>query len=465
MVNKTSIKNSLNTNLSITNKEKKLLIILLLIIFLWVINKFVLTTQADEIEEIKQRKIDYEAELNKIEDILMKEDEVNKQYDILMKQMDDLQAKYFSNIDQPSIMHVLNELIDETNLDISNLSFAGPNLAELRDNNTTEYLTVTMPYNGSYTDLISFLTNIHNSSRKLLIRSFSLSKNEEDILNGQIEIDIYSFNEEYESYDYQVEPQITAKENPFEVFDGYVEKKNETDDENKYAYNSNSLNQTNKKTVLEDFERKDVYFMPSSPSVTGRLSQLSNSKHGEFSLRMEYFISTYEKEERAYVALDEKNIDIKYPPPSTGLWIHSYSYSPVTIGLRFKNQEGEKIDVKLTEGVNWIGWKYLEATPPQDVSLYPLKLDRIYVQLAANRDEYGVFLFDNLDITNPMSDNGNLEEQEKNNYYLYVVQSGDTIESISESMYGTESRIEDIISENGLESISLEIGQVLVIKK
>src|SRR5690606_20168285 len=115
-----------------------------------------------------------------------------------------------------------------------------------------------------------------------------------------------------------------------------------------------------------------------------------------------------------------------------------------------------------SKGINWTGWEFIEAMPPQDIKLYPLKLDRIYLELASNRDDYGVILFDNIEAGYPLKDNS--EQEQGKSYTFYLVQYGDTLESISEKVYGTKSKYREIMKVNGLDKNSkLEVGQILVI--
>ena len=126
--------------------------------------------------------------------------------------------------------------------------------------------------------------------------------------------------------------------------------------------------------------------MPSHVDIGGRISKSSNSKEGKYSLRLEYNILGLEKENRAFVDLTDENIKIDYPPDSVGMWVYSYGYSPVTVGIRFSTQDGEKIYTNISNGIGWTGWKYVEAKPPSDLKVYPLKIDRIYVELNENKN-------------------------------------------------------------------------------
>ncbi len=111
------------------------------------------------------------------------------------------------------------------------------------------------------------------------------------------------------------------------------------------------------------------------------MSKSNNSKSNKHSLRLEYNILALEEENRAYIDLTDKNIILKYPPTSIGMWVYSYSYSPSILGgYVLKEQNGQElIEVELSKGIDWVGWKYIEASPPEDIFLYPLQLEKKYM--------------------------------------------------------------------------------------
>lgn len=458
MTTKSFTKNSIN----LSRKEKFLIILLIVVVFFWLFNKFVLTAQSAKLNDLKQERISHEEEIIKVNSILGREKQINEKWSELNHNINHITSKYFSDIEQPKILELLNGIIDDGALEIKSMQFNGPDYATLGEVNA-KYLGVSIPFEGSYFDLSKFLSQLRKSPKKLLTTNLYLSKVEGDKLSGQMNLSIYSHDELMAGYvDHAYKPEVRSviKENPFKPFEGYIDEA-----EANYDDPGTSIDvATEKVTVLENFEGEEIYFMPTSPNVTGKVSRFNSSKHGKYSLRTEYFISTENKEERAYVLLDDKDIILKYPPSSIGLWAHSYGYSPVILGFRFQDQEGNKIDLELSRGVNWMGWEFIEASPPQDIKLYPLKLDRIYLELGANKDDYGVMLFDNIETFYPLNENE--VDDTKNAYLFYVVEHGDTLETISEKFYGIKSKYSTIMKQNGLNKNSiLETGQILVIPK
>lgn len=445
-------------SLRLTKKEKYLLIILALVIVFWLFNKLALEPQTEVLADLYIEKDLNNEELSKIEEILSRGEEIEKEWVKLNNGFNNIKKKYISSINQPEIMDMINNIIDNNKILIPSINFNEPDYADL-NGIETKYLSIYMPFEGKFNDLEKFLEDIRNAPKKILIDQLALSNSEDGILTGDITLKVYSYETLLDvttDSQYVAEVQKVIKEDPFVPYDDYIVEMEEN------SSNENIEIELNNRIVIEDFEGDEIYFMPTSLDVTGKVSKFNESKFGKYSLRMEYFLYTEDKEERAYVVLDDKNLLLNYPPSSIGVWAHSYSYSPVKIGFRYIDQEGNKIYQELSRGVNWVGWNYIGATPPQDIELYPLKLDRIYLELAENREDYGVILFDNIEVDYPNIED--VEELDNEKYSFYIVQYGDTFESISEKFYGNSAQYKFIMNKNGFSSNDeLELGQILVI--
>lgn len=447
--------------INMSKKEKSLLLLLLMVVLIFVFYKFLLTPQQKNLLQIEDEKIKDLDKFSQINTVLAKEAPLNKQLAELSSEYQRLNKKYYSGINQPEIMHELNKIIYESNLIIPNISFSNPQIIKI-EGVEVDSLSVSLPYKGTYKDLNGFLMKLKDNPKKLLVSQLSMAKDVGDLLSGQISLEVFSNGSQSGAkdafyYNNAYEPIIT--DNPFESFGSFIEEDYIYDDYDDFD------KETDKRIVIDDLETGKVFFMGTSSDVTGDLSRINLAKNGKTSLRLEYFISTNFKEERAYVVLDDRDINIKYPPDSIGVWAFSYGYSPVTIGMRFQDLDGRKIDMELAKGISWTGWEYISASPPRDINIYPLKLDRIYLQLEPNRNEFGVILFDGIEAAHAQKEEDD-EGKELPNFEFYLVKPGDTLKSISKNFYGNESQYKKIASNNGLDANrDLEIGTVLVIEK
>ena len=409
------------------------------------------------IEDEKEKGFD---KYTKVSSVLAREQSVNKEYKEINDEYRLLSGKYYSGINQPDIMYELNKIIYDSNLIIPNISFSNPEKLKLEDREV-DSIAISLPFQGTYKDLNGFLAKLKDNPKKLMVSQLSISKDFEDMLDGQITLTAFSDGDSSDSagtFYYNNENEPVHNDNPFASFLG--------EDEYYDVSEVEEDSDIEKRTVIDDLETGKVFFMGTSSDVTGNVSKINIAKNGKTSIRFEYFISTNFKEERAFVILDDRDINFKYPPDSLGLWVYSYGYSPVTVGLRFQDLDGKRYEIDLVRGIDWLGWKYISSSPNRDIKIYPLKLDRIYVKLEPNRDEFGVVLFDGIEATYPKKDGNEEEEEQVPNYELYMVRPGDTLKSISKNFYGSETKYKKIAENNGLDvNRELSIGTVLVIEK
>lgn len=441
--------------LNISRKEKSLLLLLFSVIILWLFYKFVMTPQEAAIKQLQQDKAMFEKEKVRIHEVLAKEKMINSELEAVRKEYQQAAQKFYYGSDQPELMHMLNGIVDSSKLEIPSMNFEKPEKAEL-EGIDAELSGAAIAYRGSFSDLENLLSVLRHSPKRLLIEQLSLDRKDKNTLDGQLTLNAIGYKgiqDGKDGYFYSNGYSAAGKSDPFEAFKGYVEVAEGTGDGTKEE----------KRALLSDLESDAIYYMSAGAGVTGKVERIKGGKYGKTSIRTEYYISTGYQPERAYVVLDDQGISMKYPAPTVGVWAYSYGYSPATLGMRFQTLDGEKIDIKLSEGINWIGWKYISAAPPQDVKLYPIKLDRLYMELGPNKDDYGVLLFDRLEASYPDSGEGEVTPE---SFDFYVVQPGDTLMEISERFYGTKYQYTRIMKDNGLASDEqLEAGQVLVIRK
>mgnify|MGYP001191836108 CR=1 FL=1 len=468
---------------TLTKNEQILLTILIIMIIFILTFRFVLTPQASKLEELEEQKLAYEEEIAQINDLLKSERNIDREWMELHNEEAIIRNKYFSTIDQPEIINLLNDMLDDGEINILDIHFDRPSEEQIEDL-VVKNINVNIPYEGDFENIISLIDGINFSPKKMLISNLIMDKDINNKLVGNILLKVYALEgiiDDIEETSNVVGIIDGGKSNPFETYDGYVQKEiteYEKEDPNIYRDSSSengirngeilstSTDETisdeeSIKEILEDFEGTNVYFIPSHKYVKGHVSKSNNSKSNKHSLRLEYNILALEEENRAYIDLTDRNIILKYPPTSIGMWVYSYSYSPSILGYVLKEQNGQElIEVELSKGIDWVGWKYIEASPPEDIFLYPLQLEKIYVEVNKDKDDYGVLLIDELGAKHPKF----TKNTEK--FTFYIVEPGDTLKKISTKNYGNPNKVDLIMKYNEIKSNKdLWVGKILVIPK
>lgn len=465
----------------LTKNERALLSLLGIIIIVWFAYRSIIIPQKDKLIALNKQKLEYRKKINEINSTLKNESSLNQEWETLHREKEQILSKYFPRLDQAQIIYLLNDLIDHEDVSIIDLSFSRPTYEEL-EGLQIKSMDISLPYNGTYEGIIDIVNSIKRSERKILVDSLSMDRNKGELLSGTISLKIYSLEGIADRDDDIIYIDTTVggnKPTPFSEYDDYsIEQELEVEilhdesllvDENLMDIRNNTdKTKVNPyiEEILLDFESNNNYFLASQPFVKGKIMQSTNSKSKQYSLRFEYDILAIGKENRAYLDISRNQIILKYPPNSMGMWIYSYDYSPITVGIGFNGQMGGEEFVPLTEGIGWKGWKYLELNPPTNLNIYPLKVDKIYIEMPQDREEFGVILMDKLEAiyTRNLDDGGS--NKGTTDYMFHVVDTGDTIEKISMKYYGTIDYGNEILRLNEMKSGDiLDCGRVLVLKK
>jgi len=446
----------------LTSNEKLLLSLLVVVVFIWLAYKFVLTPQAERLNMLRTQKIEYQEKIISMNETLRKESGIKKEWEELSKEKENIVAKYFPSLDQAQIIYLLNTLMEDENISTRDYNFSRREYENFGDFQVRN-MTISIPYSGNYDGIVGLINRLKGSPRRILLDNITVDKGENDQLNGNIALKIYSLEGIAESDRNVVFIEVpeSDKNSPFASYEDF-----DKDDVAIGTDNTADVKPYVEETLL-DFEVRNNYFLPSHSLVKGNVSLSQTAKSKKYSLRLEYNIVAIKDENRAYIDISKNNITLKYPPNTIGLWIHSYSYSPATIGIGLKGQMGEEIFLPFTEGIGWTGWKYVELSPPTDISIYPLKLEKLYLELPKDRDDIGVVLLDKLEAvySRNLDENGN-DATLSAEYIFHEVQPGETIFSISRKYYGTGSYNKEIMSLNGIEIDDvLPVGKILVLRK
>ncbi|MDD4726827.1 MAG: LysM domain-containing protein [Tissierellia bacterium] len=445
----------------LTNKERLLLTLLGIVLVIYLSNSLLLTPQAEKISELETLKVELDTKIVDMNNTLKKEDAIKKELEMLHRERNEVFQNYFPVLDQAQIIYLLNDLIVDDRVYISDMNFNEPNEETIGEINVHQ-MSITIPLEGSYNGIVSVVESIGTSPRRIVVDSLSMDRINDSELSGSMSLKVYSLEgiAETNTKIINIETaQATGDGSLFDSFKGYnVYETGDYGLENSTAIDDGDYT----KVMLHDFESANYSFIPSNRNIKGDTIPSTISKSGKYSLRFEYNMLALDEENRAYIDLGINEIELKYPPNIISMWVNAFGYSPGTLGMRLRTQAGEDIDTVVSEGISWLGWSNIETIPPQDLSLYPLKLTHLYFELSYNKDDFGVLLIDKLEVYYPINEDSSANNQPINDFY--IVQPGDTASSISKKIYGTESYKNEIMKYNNLTTGDvLPVGKVLVL--
>lgn len=462
MMENKDLKSKLFKRRELTKSEKTLIGLLGAVIIIWLVYRFIYIPQTEKLQLLSEQKIEYEAKIAEINNTLRKEKKINEDWDLLRKERDAIVARYFPRLDQAQIIYLLNNLVEDENIYMKDFNFNRPSFENISDFEVKN-MGISIPYSGSYMGVIDVINRLKESPRRILIDNLTMDLGSDGELNGNMALRIYSLEGIAEADDKVIYIDVAegTKDTPFAKPESIS---HGTDVE---EYDDGEGPKPYVEEILHDFESRNVYFIPSHRNIKGSVGISANSKSKNYSLKWEYNILAVEEENIAYADISRSNINLKYPPNSIGIWVYAYDYSPATIGIVFKGQMGEEILVPFVDGIGWTGWRYLELSPPGDIDLYPLSIEKLYLEIPKDRDDYGIILVDKLEAVynRNMDEDGN-DKSVSAKYIFHTVEPGESIESISIEYYGTKSYTNEILKLNEMKAGDiLPVGKVLVLKK
>ncbi len=456
----------------LSKREKILIIVLVYTIIFSLLFKLVFLPQAAKIEKLQSVKLEYRSKISNYNKILKKEDSITKELKMVNRKKDRITSDYFSTLNHSEILYVLSDLIKDKEFHISDLSFS-----ELKKETYGELdiyrIDILVPFYGTYSGISRVINSIINSSKKIIIDNLLISSKDKNILDGHMNLRIYGLEGQTKS------PQVSIPilnifdhdihEDPFIPYDEYEEDRSdmELEDDISPIYEENTMNIPEKSIqrdmkILHEFRDDEYDFIPSGPLIKGSAIFSSFSKFGGGSLRLEYDILALEDDNRAYVDLSSRNIILNRPPEYISIWVYSYGDLPGILGIRFMTQSGDSIDFEVMEGEKYDDWSYMKLKLNVDTKAYPLKLDKIFYQAPKGTEDVGIIFIDRLEAYY----RDELQDTDSSFNDFYVVQHGDTLESISEKLYNTKEYASELKKLNHISSPDMIYeGRVLLFKR
>jgi len=464
----------------LTGTEKALLVLLGIVLVVWLGIRFILTPQQEKINNLQVDKLELENRIAEMNSVLRREKDIKAEWENLTKERSQILANYFPTLDQAQIIYLLNDMLPADQVDLADYGFTRPaseQIAEMEVKN----MSVSVPFAGDYNGIMNMVRAVELSPRRMMIDSLTLDRASDSSLSGSMSVKVYSL-EGLADTDPNVIPIVVAENaspgSLFGSFTGYVG--NQTATGNGSSTGSQSGTSVGDPTpgveepvelkgdVIHSFETRNYEFIPSHSLVKGSAVPTMIADHGRYGLRLEYKILGVEDENRTYIDLSSQNLVFNYPPSELSLMSYSFNYSPGNIGVRILKQDGSTDDIIISNGVSWLGWGKININLLGDTTEYPIRMTHLFYEVAKERDDFGVLIFDKLEVFYSEHFEESIADDKLKlaDYTFYEVQYGDTITSISRKIYGTEKFKNEIMSNNEIKSGDvLQVGKILVLVK
>ena len=154
---------------------------------------------------------------------------------------------------------------------------------------------------------------------------------------------------------------------------------------------------------VESFEASKGNWNGDTSSVKGKVElSYAEKYHGKQSLKMSYTFMPSSERQIAYTVFD-KPISIPEDAASINMWLNAQRQGHVA-KVEVVDAKGAKFYLKLSESLNFTGWKYVSAALPQNMVL-PAKVTKFYTYANSNSTKISTAVYiDHVSITRGFRD-------------------------------------------------------------
>ncbi|TLM99037.1 phosphodiester glycosidase family protein, partial [bacterium] len=129
---------------------------------------------------------------------------------------------------------------------------------------------------------------------------------------------------------------------------------------------------------LGNLDQYSPSFIGYPASVAGDVSMVSGGQVNASAMKLSYDFTGSAESTAAYAVFGNGGIPLAERPQKIGVWVYADQTMPHWIRGQIKDKNGNVQTIEFTQGVDWTGWKRLEAAVPQTLAM-PASLERLYV--------------------------------------------------------------------------------------
>lgn len=156
-----------------------------------------------------------------------------------------------------------------------------------------------------------------------------------------------------------------------------------------------------KRTPLKPLENYGYAFVSQPQTVTGQVSVAPGGQVNANAARLDYNFIGSTGTTAAYLTFASGGIPMTARPQKIGVWVNADQMTPHWIRGQIKDANGNAQTIEFKQGIDWTGWKHLEAAVPSNLAM-PAYLERLYVVEPNEYKTQGTLLFDGLEMMMPL---------------------------------------------------------------
>lgn len=210
--------------MKLTNRERVLLGILLTVLVLYVEYTYLLRGQISSTMALASTKAELSQRLEAAQNAAASEQVLTADLEKSQTAAYSVLDKYFVTSQQEDLILLVHDLLENTGVDVSGITFASPEEAQV-GNASFRKVTMTLAFSAGYGDLEKLLKKIWDYKKMIAVDNITMSRSETTVLNGTLDLGFYYLNGHeglnYQDNLYQIMPDDSFyKADPFAVSAG-----------------------------------------------------------------------------------------------------------------------------------------------------------------------------------------------------------------------------------------------------
>ncbi|MDD2433358.1 MAG: hypothetical protein PHX01_06675 [Clostridia bacterium] len=190
-----------------SERDKLLITIVAVVLIVVCYFMFLMPPVLDKVKVLRNQGEDLEKQIVEAQNVIGQSDAISEQYKFLNAKILAFSENFFQKIEQERIILILDQLLAESGLQAKSISFKEPQnlslvdfspdkIAVLQSRKDLPCLEVSLAYNGSFNQLLSFLGKINEHNKKILVKDVNLvnasKQNNISSLTGNIALEFYA---------------------------------------------------------------------------------------------------------------------------------------------------------------------------------------------------------------------------------------------------------------------------------
>ncbi|MCK5763719.1 MAG: S-layer homology domain-containing protein [Clostridiales bacterium] len=162
-----------------SSREKKLILFLSIAVLIYASYTFLIKPQLNEISSMKDSVVVKENQILELEVAEAKIPSLESKIQDLGKVLKEVLSSYLGNVEQEDVILLINEILLRSDVEVNELSFAPFGGSSEEFPIDAEIMTVQLPFNGEYEDVLSLLSSFWRFDQNIFLSTLSISADNE----------------------------------------------------------------------------------------------------------------------------------------------------------------------------------------------------------------------------------------------------------------------------------------------